>query len=591
MLIAPGDSAAMDEGAGYLLCLPKGENAVAEISRRDFMRTAGLAAAGGCGLLLKGCASKAPYDVVIRDGLVVDGLGTPGRVADVGIIGDFISRVGKIPSSRGASVISAKGMVVAPGFIDVHNHTDVNILINPRAESYIRQGVTTIVAGQCGDSPFPLSDVMFEETEKNLRKEYGLALSWRDIRGFYTLIDKAGTALNFSSLVGQGTVRAAAMGYEDRKPEPAELALMKKLVADSMAGGAFGISTGLEYAPGGFSSTEELIEVCRTAAPYKGMYATHMRDEEDFVVEAVDEAIRIARDAGLPLQISHLKTGYARNWPKLGAILERIETARAAGMDVFCDRYPYIAAATGLDIFFPLWAREGTTEGFLRRLRDPSLEDKLKAFVREKEAEMGSWDKVLISDVGTEKNKGLEGMSILEASRKTNKTPYDFMKDLIIEENDRVGMVQFIMSEDNLRTLMAHPLVGIGSDGEALAPYGPLGKGKPHPRAYGAFPRALGKYVREDGLLPVEAMVRKMTSIPAARFGFARRGVLRTGSFADIVVFDPDRIRDKATWADPHQYPDGIPHVLVNGKAVVRDGEHTGDTPGAVLRKCRPDAA
>jgi len=564
---------------------------MAEISRRDFMRTAGLAAAGGCGLLLKGCASKTSYDVVIKDGLVVDGLGTPGRVADIGIVGDSISRIGTIPSSRGASVIPARGLVVAPGFIDVHNHTDINILVNPRAESYVRQGVTTIVAGQCGDSPFPLSDAMFEEAEKSLRKEYGLVLSWRDIRGFYALIDKSGTALNFSSCVGQGTVRAAAMGYEGRKPEAAELALMKKLVANSMAGGAFGISTGLEYAPGGFASTEELIEVCRAAAPYKGMYATHMRDEEDFVVEAVDEAIRIARESGLPLQISHLKTGYVRNWPKLGAILERLETARAAGLDVYCDRYPYIASATGLDLYFPLWAREGTTEVFLGRLRDPSLEVKLKAYVGTKEAEMGSWDRVLISGVDMEKNKGLEGMNILEASRNRGKPPFDFIRDLLIEESGRVGIVQFAMSEDNLMTLMAHPLVGIGSDGSALAPYGPLGKGKPHPRSYGAFPRALGKYVREERLLSIEAMVRKMTSVPAERFGFTRRGVLRAGNFADIVVFDPDRIRDKATWADPHQYPEGIPHVLVNGKVVIMDGEHSGVTAGAVLRKGGPEAA
>ncbi len=564
---------------------------MAEISRRDFMRTAGLAAAGGCGLLLKGCASKTSYDVVIKDGLVVDGLGTPGRVADIGIVGDSISRIGSIPSSRGALVIPARGMVVAPGFIDVHNHTDINILVNPKAESCIRQGVTTLVAGQCGDSPFPLSDAMFEEAERNMRKEYGLVLSWRDIRGFYALIDRAGTALNFSSFVGQGTVRAAAMGYGDGKPQPAELELMKKLVAESMAGGAFGISTGLEYAPGGFSSTEELIEVCRAAAPYKAMYATHMRDEEDFVVEAVDEAIRIAREAGLPLEISHLKTGYVRNWPKLGTILEHIEAARAEGLDVFCDRYPYVASATGLDLYFPLWAREGTTDVFLGRLRDPGLEEKLKAYVDTKEAEMGSWDKVLISGVGTEKNKGLEGMNILEASRKQGKPPYDFIRDLLIEERGRVGIVQFAMSEDNLRTLMAHPLVGIGSDGSALAPYGPLGKGKPHPRSYGAFPRALGKYVREERLLPLEAMVRKMTSVPAERFGFERRGVLRAGNFADIVVFDPDRIRDKATWADPHQYPEGIPHVLVNGKVVIKDGEHTGITAGAVLRKGGPEAA
>jgi N-acyl-D-amino-acid deacylase len=564
---------------------------MAEISRRDFMRTAGLAAAGGCGLLLKGCTKGAAYDVIIKDGLVVDGLGGPGRVVDIGIAGDSIVRIGKLTASRGAVVVPAGGMVVAPGFIDVHNHTDVGILVNPKAESDIRQGVTTLVAGQCGDSPFPMSDAMFEEGKKQLMESYGLDLSWRDIRGFYGRIDKAGTALNFASFVGQGTVRAAAMGYGDGKPEPAQLELMKKLVADSCAGGAFGISSGLEYAPGGFSSTEELIEVCRAAAPYKAMYATHMRDEEDFVVEAVDEAILIARESGLSLEISHLKTGYVRNWPKLGTMLERIEAARAGGLDVFCDRYPYIASATGLDLYFPLWAREGTTESFLGRLRDAGLEEKLRAYVRTKEEEMGSWDRVLISGVRSEKNKELEGMNILEASRKRNKPVYEFIRDLLEEEKGRVGIVQFAMSEDNLKTLMAHPLVGVGSDGSALAPYGPLGSGKPHPRSYGAFPRAFGKYIREEKLLPLEAMVRKLTSVPAERFGFAKRGVLRPGNFADIVVFDPDKIRDKATWADPHQYPEGIPHVLVNGKVVIKDGEHTGALPGAALRRGGPEKA
>ncbi len=564
---------------------------MSEISRRDFMRTAGLAAAGGCGLLLKGCSSGTSYDIIIKDGLVVDGLGGAGRVADIGIAGDSIVRIGKLSSSRGARVVPAAGMVVAPGFIDVHNHTDTGILVNPKAESDIRQGVTTLVAGQCGDSPFPFSDAMFEEGAKQLRESYGLDLTWRDIRGFYARIDRSGTALNFASCIGQGTVRAAAMGYGDGKPEPAQLELMKKLVADNMAGGAFGISTGLEYAPGGFSSTEELIEVCRAAASYKGMYATHIRDEEDFVVEAVDEAIRIARESGLALQISHLKTGYVRNWPKLGTILERIEAARAGGLDVFCDRYPYIASATGLDMYFPLWAREGTTEVFLRRLRDPGLEEKLRAYVRTKEEEMGSWDRVLISGVRSEANKELEGKDILEASRKRSRPVYEFIRDLLEEEKGRVGIVQFAMSEDNLKTLMAHPLVGIGSDGSALAPYGPLSDGKPHPRSYGAFPRAFGKYVREEKLLPLEAMVRKLTSVPAARFGFTGRGVLKPGNFADIVVFDPDKIRDRATWAEPHQYPEGVPHVLVNGKLVIKDGEHTGALPGVALRKGGPEKA
>jgi N-acyl-D-amino-acid deacylase len=555
------------------------------ILRRDFIKTMGLAAAGSCGLLLKGCSSKASYDLVIREGLIIDGSGAPGRIGDIAIVGERIAAVGTIPGTAAKTILSAKGLTVAPGFIDVHNHTAVELLVNPRAESAVRQGITSLVSGQCGDSPFPFSDAQFQDYRRGLMEEFGIDPDWRTIEGFYARIERGGTALNYSSFVGQGTVRAAAMGYADRKPTAPELELMKTLIVQSLKGGALGVSTGLEYAPGAFASTEELIEICRAAAPYGGIYATHMRDEEDLVVEAVKEAIRIARESGLPLQISHLKTGYPRNWPKIDAVLAAVESARASGLDIFCDRYPYIAAATGLDIYFPLWAREGKTEAFLGRLKDPALQSRLKAFVDEKEQEMGSWDKVLISGVGSAANAWVEGLNVLDASRRLKKSPYQFMRDLIVEEKDRVGMIQFIMSEDNLKRLLAHPLVGVGSDGNAVAPYGPLGKGKPHPRFYGTFPRVLGKYVREEKILSLEEMIRKMTSVPAGRFGFTGRGTLVPGSFADIVIFDRDKVRDKATWADPHQYPEGIPWVIVNGRPVVAEGEHTGALPGRILRR------
>ncbi len=555
------------------------------ISRREFMKTAGLAAAGTCGILIKGCSSKASYDLVIHGGLIIDGLGAPARAGDIGIIGEKIEHIGKIPLSRAKASIAAKGLVVAPGFIDVHNHTAVELLINPKAESAIRQGITTLVGGQCGGSVFPIPDGMFEEARKDLKDEYGVDLDWRTIEGFTARVERTGTALNYASFVGQGTIRAAAMGYSDRTPTPAELELMKTLVVASLEGGALGVSTGLEYAPGAFASTEELIEICKAAAPFGAVYATHIRDEEDKVVEAVSEAIRIARESGLPLQISHLKTGYERNWPKIDDVLGAIEAGRESGLDIFCDRYPYVAAATGLDIYFPLWSREGTTEDFIGRLANPALEKRLRSFVSEKEREMGSWDKVLISDVGSDANAWIEGLSVLEASSRLNKPPYDFMRDLLVEERNRVGMIQFIMNEDNLKRILAHPLAGVGSDGNAVAPYGILGRGKPHPRFYGTFPRILGKYVRDEKILPAEEMIKKMTSVPARRFGFAGRGFLVPGALADVVVYDPDKVRDKATWADPHQYPEGIPHVVVNGKAVIADGEHTGALPGKVLRR------
>jgi N-acyl-D-amino-acid deacylase len=558
---------------------------MAGVTRRDFLKKAGLAAAGGCGILLKGCAKKTSFDLVIKDGLVIDGQGNPGAVADVGISGDSIAVVGKIPSSRAKTVLQAKGLAVAPGFIDVHNHTAVELLVNPKAESAIRQGVTTLVSGQCGASPFPFSDGMFEEVREENKAEYGVDVDWKTVQGFLSRLERGGMALNYSTFVGQGTVRAAAMGYGDRKPTAVELDLMKKMVAEAMDNGALGLSTGLEYTPGSFASTEEIIELARVAAASGGLYATHMRDEQDFILEAVDEAIRIGREAGLPLQISHLKVGYPSNWPKLPAVLRKIEEAKDSGLDIFCDRYPYIAGATGLSIYFPLWAREGATRDFLARLKDPARQDKLRAALAEKEGKLGSWDKVLISDVASEANNWVEGRTILEAARQAGKPPYEFMRDLLLDEKGRVGMISFTMNEDNLKRILSHPLVGVCSDSEAVAPYGPLRKGKPHPRYYGTFPRVLGKYVREEKLLSLEAMVRKMTSVPARRFGFARRGVLREGQIADIVIFDPDKVIDKATWTDPHRYPEGIPHVIVNGRAVIENGEHTGRLPGKVLRK------
>ena len=481
--------------------------------------------------------------------------------------------------------MEARGLAVSPGFIDVHDHTDVGLLVNPKAESAIRQGVTTLVSGQCGGSPFPIADREFDETRQALADEYGLELDWRDIRGFLGRLERAGVALNYTTFVGHGTVRGAAMGQEDRAPSAEELEKMKALVAEAMAGGALGLSSGLEYTPGSFGSTEELIALSRVAARTGGLYATHMRDEEAGLLEAVAEALRIARETPIRLQISHLKIGFAVNWPKLGALLDMLEKARAEGIEFRCDRYPYIAGATGLSTLFPIWAREGGTERFIARLQDPAFDARVRAHLAEQEKGYGSWYRILISDVGSDKNRSFEGMSVLEAAAQAGKAPYEFMRDLLVEESDRVGMVSFYGSEDVLKRILSHPLVGIGADGSALAPYGPLAKGKPHPRNYGAFPRALGKYVREEKLLPLEEMIRKLTGMPADHFGFVRRGRLKVGWAADVCVFDPARVIDKATFKEPAAYPEGIEKVIVNGQLVVDGGEHTGRLPGKVLRK------
>jgi N-acyl-D-amino-acid deacylase len=559
------------------------------MKRRAFIRgalkTAAVASAGGAGLLLQGCAKGKDLDLLIAGGTVYDGTGGPPLRTDIGISAGTIRRIGRIPRSRASVVIEAEGRAVSPGFIDVHDHTDVGLLVNPRAESAVRQGVTTLVSGQCGGSPFPLTGKDLEDLRRSLAEEYGLDADWRDIRGFFARLERTGMALNYTTFVGHGTVRGAAMGHGDRPASPAELERMKELVAEAMAGGALGLSSGLEYTPGSFAPTEELIELSRVAAKAGGVYATHMRDEEAGVLEAVDEALRIARESPIRLQISHLKIGEAANWPKIDALVAKLEEARAAGIDFRCDRYPYIAGATSLNLLFPMWSREGVGEDFVARLKDPALDRRLRQALAEQEQRYGSWDKVLISDVATEKNKGFEGMSVLEAAAKAGKSGYDFMRDLLIEESGRVGMISFYGNEDILKRILAHPLVGIGGDSGAIAPYGPLSKGRPHPRFYGTFPRVLGKYVREERIAPLEEMIRKMTAMPAAQMGFVRRGQLKIGWAADVCVFDPARVIDKATFKEPAVYPEGIEKVIVNGQIVVADGTHTGRLPGRVLRK------
>lgn len=560
------------------------------LNRREFMKTAGSAAAlatlsGGSGWLLQGCSAGKEYDLVVAGGLVYDGRGTPPVLADVGILGDRVKAVGKIPARRGRLVIEAAGKTVCPGFIDVHDHSDLGLLADPRAESAVRQGVTTLISGNCGSSPFPIADEVLEETKAAAKSEFGIDVDWRDISGFFARLEKGGTSVNYATLVGHGPIRGAAMGFNDRPPDSAEIEKMKALVAANMEAGALGLSTGLEYTPGSFAAPGEIVELCRAAAARGGVYATHMRDEGDFLLEAVKEAIDAARQAGLKLQISHLKTAFPRNWGKVDELLGLIDRAVAEGIDVRADRYPYIAGSTGLSINFPTWARAGTTDEFLARLKDPALDRKLREYVEAREIKFGSWDKVVVSGVSTEKNKGVEGRDILAAAKQAGKPPYEFMRDLIIEERDLVDCVLFMMTEDNLRRILAHPRIGIGSDSSVRAVSGILAKGKPHPRAFGTFPRILGKYVREERILSAEMMIRKMTALPAEMFGLKDRGIIREGAFADLVVYDPATVADKATWENPHQYPAGVEAVVVNGEIVVRAGEHSGGKAGRVLRK------
>ena len=555
------------------------------MDRRSFLKGTAAAAAAAGGGLIKASARGDGFDLVVKGGLVYDGLGSPPVAADIGISREFIRTVGKIANTGRAAVIDARGLAVSPGFIDVHDHSDVGLLANPKAESAVHQGITTVVSGQCGSAPFPVVPAALEELKRNAAGVFGVNWDWSDMTGFLIRLERQGIGVNYATLVGNGPVRGAVVGLTDRPATTDEVGRMKALVAWHLRAGAFGLSSGLEYQPSGFARPAEITELCRPVAEASGVYATHLRDEGDGLLEALDEAVTAARASGVKLQISHFKTAYRRNWDKLDAALDRLERARRDGLDVMCDRYPYIAASTGLSFFFPAWAKEGTTEDFLARLREPSLEPRLRAHLDEQERKLGSWDKVVISSVMTEKNRRLQGRDVAGAAREAGLGPFEFMRGLIVEEKDNVGMVEFIMNDDNLRRILAHPLVGVGCDSWTAAPYGILGRGRPHPRAYGTFPRALGRYVREEKLLPLEAMIRKMTSVPASRFGFANRGALKPGCHADLVVFDPEKIEDQATWQDPHRYPQGIRCVIVNGRLTVDDNEHTGALAGRVLRK------
>lgn len=561
-----------------------------KISRRQFIKkTAGGVAfvgLGGYNLVIKGCSKNKEYDLIISGGVVYDGLGNPGKEIDIAVKGDKIFLVGKpLMENQAKRVIDARGKAVSPGFIDAHTHTDVGLLVNPRAESYIRQGITTEISGNCGYSPFPIADSIFEEQKRRLKEEYDIKLNWKDIDGFFQRLEDKGMATNYATLLGHGSLRGKVVGFNDQPPTEDQIKMMKMLVAENMKAGALGLSTGLVYPPGSYGKTEEIIELCREVAMHVGIYSTHMRSEDDLLLEAMDEAITIAKEAQVSLQISHFKVAYPGNWSKIDAAISKIEEAKNEGINVLADRYPYIAGSTGLSYFFPLWARQGTTKEFMARLKNPDLDSKLRSYSEEQERKLGSWDRVLICHIFTEQNKKLEGKNIIEASRETGKEAYDFMRDLLIEEENRVGMILFAMNEDNLKRILAHPLVVIGSDGAAVAPYGLLSKGKPHPRHYGTFPRVLGKYVREEKIFTLSQAIQKMSSLVAQKFGLTKRGQLKEGFFADLVIFDPDKVIDLATWEDPHQYPRGIDYVIVNGKIVVSEGDHTGNLPGRILKR------
>ncbi|UCF65786.1 MAG: D-aminoacylase [bacterium] len=552
-----------------------------KISRRKFIRNSSLATAG----ILFGCSVRPVFDVLIKNGQIADGLLARTFTGDIGIIGDKIAAIGNLGNASANLTIDALGKVVSPGFIDMHSHTDTELLIDPKADSKIHQGVTTEVSGNCGYAPFPLTDADQKESDQESFQQYGLHISWTDIDGFLKEMEKARLSLNYITLTGHGKLRGFVMGKNDLAPSTDQLTKMKEQLAHTLEAGSFGLSTGLEYAPGSYAKTDELIELSKIVAEYDGFYATHLRNEDDTVEEAVKEALQICREAQVSLQISHLKVCNKNNWHKIDHVLEMIHRASEEGHPVHADRYPYNAWSTGISSLLPLWSRQGNTDEIIARLDVPDLVPDIRSYAEERGSRIGGWDRLIINSCYSDENKIFEGKSIAECLEVTGLSPFEFIKKMMIEERGRVTITGFAMDEANLHKVLSSPLVMIGSDGSAVSPEGKLSHGKPHPRYYGTFPRVLGKYCREEKLFDIAVAVQKMSSMPADKLGLKYRGKLAKEYFADIVIFNPDTVIDKATFSNPHQFPIGIQYVLVNGKMVIKEGKHTGKYPGRVLRK------
>ena len=537
--------------------------------RREFViaGTSSLLALAGAPAFLK---RQGAHDLVIRGGQVLDGTGAASAERDIAISGGKISAIQNQLSARGTEEIDAKGMIVSPGFIDLHSHGDGNLREDPRMESLIRQGITTIVAGQDGSSR---SDARGQSPDPAGAFAAMLAAT-----------EAAGPAVNIMSMIGLGSVRSRVVGANDRPATPDELKAMVAMVEAALAEGACGASSGLEYTPGAFASTEELITLCRPLAARRLPYATHMRNEDDRLLDSIDESIAVARGAGCPLQISHLKTQGPRNWSRLDTVFARVESASRAGLDVAFDRYPYIAYATGLTNLFPVWSRDGGTDAFLARLADPAVSPRVKTETLAKVDLIGGWENVHISAVRAPEDKAAEGKRLGSYAKSISADPYDLTVAMLNRNRGSIGMVGFAMSEDNLDRILAHPRGMVASDGGSFAIEGPTRSGSPHPRGLGTFPRVLSRYVRERKALTLAQAVHKMSALPASRIRLADRGRIAVGLAADVVVFDPVTVADRATFEEPFLYPSGIRAVIVNGIVALRDGQRGNQMTGKVLR-------
>jgi N-acyl-D-amino-acid deacylase len=552
-------------------------------TRRKFLWTAGSAV---CGAALSAAEPPAGFDILVRHGTVYDGSGQPSRQADAGIRGDKIAAIGDLSAATAKNTVDAAGLAVAPGFINMLSWSNESLIADGKSQSEIRQGVTTQIMGE-GSSMGPVNDRM-KARMKREQTDIKYEIEWRTLGEYLYFLERKGVSQNVASFLGAGTVREYVLGQANVKATPEQMKQMHRLVESQMREGALGIASALEYAPDYYADTAELAELCKVAAKYQGKYISHMRSEGPRLLEGIDELIQIAQEANIPAEIYHFKAAGKDNWPKMDAAVAKVEAARRAGLKITANMYCYTAGATGLDACIPPWAQDGGEIVMRRRLRDPEARKRIAADLQKTDwpnfyHNAGSPENILLVGFKKDHLKPLQGMTLAQVAVKRGKDPVETLMDLLAEDESRIGTVYFLMSEENVRKLIQLPWVSFGCDEASQAPEGVFLKSIPHPRAYGNFARLLGKYVRDEKLLPLEAAIRKLTGLPAGNLGLDRRGLLKDGYFADVVVFDPATIADKATYAKPHQYAVGMKHVIVNGVPVLKDGQHSGATPGRAL--------
>jgi dihydroorotase/N-acyl-D-amino-acid deacylase len=534
-------------------------------------------------------AGEAPFDLIIANGHVIDGTGSPWYAADVGIRDGRIAAIGRLTHAQAKQRIDAAGSVVAPGFIDMLGQSELTILVDPRLPSKIYQGITTEITGE-GNSAAPMMGHARVEAAQTL-EHYGLKADWQTLGEYFARLERQGIGINLASYVGATSVREVVIGGENRAPTAPELLRMRALVREAMEQGAVGVSTSLEYAPAPYASTEELIALASEAAPYGGIYATHMRSEGDAMVAALDETFRIAREAHIPAEIWHLKVAGKKNWGHMADVVQRIDAARASGLDITADTYAYTAWFNDMSAFVPPWAHDGGNEKMVARLKDPATRARI---VKDIKTPSDTWDNewdevagpesILIGVVMNPALHSLQGQTLAAIAKARGKDPIETLLDILVEDNGSTGCAVFGMQEEDVTLALLQPWTSINNDSSGASPEGLLGAEHPHPRAYGTFPRILRKYVREEHRLTLEDAIRKFTALPAQRMRLTDRGVLKRGMWADVVVFDPATVADRSTFSSPNELATGMRWVLVNGVPVIMDGKMTGAKPGHVLR-------